>query len=64
MKWKWPKCECGGVAGKEPIRASGDCICSVCGKRYGDHPTDKVVLSAIDSLPFLHVLCDGTRVKL
>lgn len=45
-------------------RASGDCICNQCGKKYYDHPMDGLVCSAIDNKPFLHVLCNGERVKL
>ena len=46
-----------------PRRASGDCVCS-CGKKYYDHPMDTTEISAIDGKPFLHVLCDKSRVKL
>lgn len=47
----------------EIIRASGDCICEICGKEYRRHPDDMEELS-YQGLPFLQVLCDGTRVKL
>jgi len=47
----------------EAIRASGDCRCIVCGKKYLEHPMDKEDLS-YDGSPFLHILCDGMRVKL
>lgn len=39
------------------IRASGDVVCAVCGKTYFNHRVD-------GRLTWLHVLCDGTRVKL
>ena len=47
----------------EFIRASGDCICPTCGKDYYHHQHDP---NAVDweGHPFLHILCDGTRVKL
>lgn len=45
-------------------RASGQCVCSTCGRTYQDHPMDQEILSGIDGRPFLHLLCDGTRVKL
>lgn len=41
----------------EFIHASGQCICTSCGKDYFGHPKDK-------QYEFLHRLCDGTRVKL
>ncbi len=44
-------------------RAGGDCICDQCGKCYYDHPFDTKQLS-YDDKPFLHVLCNGDRVKL
>lgn len=50
------------------IRASGDCICPTCGKAYWRHPHDERVLGLEDHngirQPFLHVLCEGLRVKL
>lgn len=46
------------------IRASGDCICQRCRKTYLEHTMDQTILSSIDKQPFLHILCDGTRVKL
>lgn len=39
------------------VRASGDVDCGVCGRTYWGHVTDVVH-------PWLHVLCDGRRVKL
>lgn len=47
-------------------RASGDCVCAACGKRYGDHPMDTENVSEIDGYPYpyLHILCNGDRVKL
>lgn len=44
-------------------RAGGDVLCS-CGKMYKDHPMDSIILSGLDHNPFLHVLCNGDRVKL
>jgi len=51
--------------GEEPdfTRASGECICPHCQKPYYKHPFDWDVLG-YDGLPFLRMLCDGTRVKL
>jgi hypothetical protein len=45
------------------FRASGDCICDVCGKEYRQHPVDEEQLSYTGD-PFLIVLCSGDRVKL
>lgn len=45
------------------IRASGDVICEHCNKKYYDHPMDKEELS-YDGRPFLHIGCDGVRLKL
>ncbi len=42
---------------KEWYRASGDCVCKVCCEPYSRHP-----LAATED--WLHVLCDGARVKL
>ena len=39
------------------IRTEGGCLCPICGKEHRQHPVD-------DEMPFLHILCDGTRVKL
>lgn len=44
-------------------RASGMCICEICGKEYWKHPDDEGELS-YDGKPFLVVLCNGDRVKL
>ena len=42
----------------EPFyRASGDCVCLVCGREFWRHPADK-------KHEFLNVLCDGKRLKL
>jgi hypothetical protein len=46
----------------ETIRAHGDALCA-CGAPYRNHPYDYDVLSWLAE-PFLHVLCDGLRVKL
>jgi hypothetical protein len=45
------------------IRACGDTVCDTCGKKYYDHPMDTEQLS-YDGHPFLHIGCDGTRLKL
>jgi len=45
------------------IRASGDCICKQCGKKYEKHSFDLSYLDW-DGYPYLHKLCDGTLVKL
>ena len=55
--------------GESFIRAGGDCLCEICGRKYINHPMDEEVLSWIEDWdgkrrPFLHILCDGTRVKL
>jgi hypothetical protein len=47
----------------EEHRASGSVTCTDCGKAYRDHPLDLSQVS-YDGLPFLHVLCNGERVKL
>lgn len=39
-------------------RASGDCPCPVCEQTYADHEFD------VPGHHFLHVLCNGNRVKL
>lgn len=44
-------------------RAAGDCICECCGEQYRFHPKDWRDTGYLMS-PFLHILCDGTRVKL
>lgn len=50
------------VAAFQPLHGSdwnraGNCICYGCGHEYMLHPLD-------DNDPYLHVLCDGQRVKL
>lgn len=45
-------------------RADGRCACRTCGKLYRQHPMDRNELSGIDGESYLHLLCDGTRVKL
>ena len=46
----------------EPYRAHQDCLCTVCGKKYIDHPfshhTDWM------GQKYLHKLCNGDLVKL
>jgi hypothetical protein len=47
------------------VRASGDCVCEICGKDYYHHPeADEPQYLSYDGTPFLHRLCDGTLVKL
>lgn len=50
-------------------RASGDCVCDVCGKPYWKHPdaTEPEALGNVDGdglKPFLTRLCNGDLVKL
>lgn len=47
------------------FRASGDCICTVCGKTYShySHKIDKEVLEHYPSF-HLNLLCNGDYVKL
>ena len=45
------------------IRASGECICNICGKEYYDHPYDWRIIG-YGGVPYLNIICDGTRVKL
>ncbi len=47
----------------EFVRAHGDCQGEHGGHKYRNHPFDGAILDQ-ENLPFLHVLCDGTRVKL
>lgn len=44
------------------IRAGGAVVCSECGKEYFKHPFIDDCL--FDDRPYLHVICDGTIVKL
>lgn len=44
-------------AAQEMTRAGGDVRCEVCNFALREHPTD-------ERFPFLHVRCDGKRVKL
>lgn len=46
------------------VRVSGEACCGICYRLSRDHPMDPYVLSGIDGHSFLHVMCDGTRVKL
>lgn len=50
-------------ADPEFFRASGDCLCPTCEEPYRKHSYDMKVLDS-EGHPWLHVLCDGTRVKL
>lgn len=47
----------------EIFRASGDCICSICGKEYWKHKLSMEYLGYNDE-PYLNRLCDGRLVKL
>ena len=42
----------------EWYRASGDCVCSICGKLYYDHPY------FVEPYEWINILCDGDMVKL
>lgn len=46
-----------GQADGECIRASGDCVCELCGVPYSRHAKDPL-------RSFLVVACDGRRLKL
>jgi len=48
---------------REWYRSASDCICEGCGYEYRYHPLDPHDLS-YDGQPFMHVLCNGDRVKL
>jgi hypothetical protein len=45
-------------------RASGTCVCAICGREYRHHPvaTDAHLIGWMG--PFLHRLCNGELVKL
>lgn len=44
---------------------TGNCVCSVCRHRYGRHPMAfGSAAQGSDGQPWLHVLCDGSLVKL
>lgn len=45
------------------MRCDGRMLCERCGQDYYSHPMDWRV-PGYDDRPFLHVLCDGRRVKL
>lgn len=46
----------------EDYRAAGNALCPVCEHPIRLHPSDPDQLS-YDKQPFLHVLCNGDRVK-
>ena len=52
-----------GVEHQEFIRADGNCICKTCGNYYRNHVLDGAFQDWQDNY-WLHILCDGTRVKL
>jgi len=59
------KVECDGWISL--IRASGNCECKICGRLYYAHPWCRwsQIQTAACRLEYaLHVLCDGTHVKL
>jgi len=45
------------------IHTNGDCLCEHCGHPYRLHPMCDRIKSA-ENEPFLHVACDGRRLKL
>lgn len=45
------------------IRVSGEATCATCGEKYFRHPLDFYELSH-QGEPYLHVGCDGMRLKL
>ena len=47
----------------EGERASGACVCRVCGEEFRNHPADWRLLG-YHGCPVVHILCDGRRVKL
>lgn len=47
----------------QSFRAGGDVVCSVCNLKYYDHPFVENCLDQQD-LPFLHIICDNSIVKL
>lgn len=46
------------------IRASGDVVCEMCFFHLRDHPYDMKALDKANEMPFLHIACDGVRLKL
>ena len=44
-------------------RASGECICSECGRDYYSHPYASEARDR-DDQPYLHIICNGDIVKL
>lgn len=42
---------------REWYRSAGDCLCPLCDREYRLHPSDP-------EDEFLHILCNGDRVKL
>jgi hypothetical protein len=47
----------------EYSRAGGDALCEICGRTLFDHPMDLIHVG-YNRVPFLHVRCDGSLVKL
>jgi hypothetical protein len=47
----------------EYLHAAGDVQCETCGQLYRSHPLDWRLIG-YGGQPFVHILCDGTRVKL
>ena len=50
-------------ATREWYRADGCCLCEICTYEYRLHPLDTEDLD-YQGNPFMHVLCNGDRVKL
>lgn len=63
----WPRVQ--GPLPKRPrraewiVRVSGEATCETCGLEYYRHPQDVYELS-YQGEPYLHVGCDGMRLKL
>ena len=51
-----------GRAAKTMRRASGECVCLICGKQYRQHPPSED--RDWNGDPFLNLLCNGDLVKL
>lgn len=59
----WGSClQCRGKGFLQVERGDSNALCS-CGKFYGEHPMDQVNVSGLDGKPFLHIACDGVRIK-
>jgi hypothetical protein len=47
----------------EVVRVDGDALCPDCSREYRAHPLDQENLSGIDGIAYLHIGCDGRRLK-